>query len=97
MEKLAVWHSFDCVCSYSYTTDCAGFQTPMLAQSSYLQAPKAHELAVLAQELGHGDSIRVRMSENPVPTINKEDLTTDWFDSLERCFRWSDRTQQKPI
>ncbi|GIL75893.1 hypothetical protein Vretimale_5571 [Volvox reticuliferus] len=49
------------------------------------------------QELGRGDSIKVRMSENPVPTINRTDLTSDWFDSLERCFRWSDRTVQKPL
>ncbi|EFJ43854.1 hypothetical protein VOLCADRAFT_118925, partial [Volvox carteri f. nagariensis] len=49
------------------------------------------------QELGRGDSVKVRMSENPVPTINRTDLTSDWFDSLERCFRWSDRTVQKPL
>ncbi len=49
------------------------------------------------QELHHGDSVKVRMSENPVPTINRTDLTGDWFDSLERCFRWSDRTVQKPL
>eukprot|EP00195_Chlamydomonas_chlamydogama_P008652 CAMPEP_0202892086 /NCGR_PEP_ID=MMETSP1392-20130828/1922_1 /ASSEMBLY_ACC=CAM_ASM_000868 /TAXON_ID=225041 /ORGANISM="Chlamydomonas chlamydogama, Strain SAG 11-48b" /LENGTH=384 /DNA_ID=CAMNT_0049575965 /DNA_START=530 /DNA_END=1684 /DNA_ORIENTATION=+ len=49
------------------------------------------------QELQHGDSVRVRMSDAPVPTINKADLTGDWFDSLERCFRWSDRSEQKPI
>ncbi|KAJ9508800.1 hypothetical protein QJQ45_028113 [Haematococcus lacustris] len=39
------------------------------------------------QELNRGDSVRVRMSENPVPTVNKTDLTGDWFDSLERCFK----------
>eukprot|EP00878_Enallax_costatus_P045452 GHUV01054764.1.p1 GENE.GHUV01054764.1~~GHUV01054764.1.p1 ORF type:complete len:179 (-),score=38.52 GHUV01054764.1:137-673(-) len=30
------------------------------------------------QELHRGDSVFVRMSENPVPTINRADLTTDW-------------------
>lgn len=49
------------------------------------------------QELHHGDSLVVKMSENPVPTINKADLTGDWFDSLERCFRWSDRMEQRPL
>lgn len=49
------------------------------------------------QELHRGDSIMVKMSENPVPTINKFDLTGDWFDSLERCFRWSNRAEQKPL
>jgi hypothetical protein len=37
------------------------------------------------------------MSEHPVPTINKTDLTADWFESLERCFRWSERSEQKPL
>ena len=50
-----------------------------------------------AQELLRGDSVKVRMSDSPVPTINKVDLTDDWFDSLSRCFQWSDRTQQKTI
>ncbi|MEW5303477.1 MAG: hypothetical protein WDW36_006164 [Sanguina aurantia] len=49
------------------------------------------------QEIHRGDTVRVRMSENPVPTINKSDLTSDWFDALERCFKWSDRSQQKAL
>lgn len=49
------------------------------------------------QQLGRGDSVHVRMSPNPMPTINKADLTGDWFESLERCFRWSNRTEQKPL
>jgi len=48
------------------------------------------------QELQAGDKVRVKMSENPMPTINRTDLTGDWFDSLDRCFRWSDRLEQKP-
>jgi NAD+ kinase len=49
------------------------------------------------QELQRGDSVRVKMSPNPVPTINKTDLTGDWFDSLQRCLHWSERLEQKPI
>jgi hypothetical protein len=49
------------------------------------------------QQLGRGDSVHVRMSPNPMPTINKADLTGDWFESLERCFRWSNRAEQKPL
>jgi hypothetical protein len=49
------------------------------------------------QELHRGDRVFVKMSENPVPTINKTDLTGDWFESLERCFRWSNRSEQKPL
>jgi NAD kinase len=39
------------------------------------------------QELLCGDSVRVRMSPNPVPTIDHLEQTSDWFDSLEvrRC------------
>jgi hypothetical protein len=49
------------------------------------------------QEIHRGDSVFIKMSENPVPTINRTDLTTDWFESLERCFRWSNRAEQKPF
>ncbi len=35
------------------------------------------------QELLSGDSVRVRMSANPVPTIDHLEQTSDWFDSLE--------------
>lgn len=49
------------------------------------------------QELRHGDRVRVRMSPNPVPTINCDDQTSDWFGSLHRCFNWSDRVEQKPL
>jgi len=49
------------------------------------------------QQLGRGDSVHVRMSPNPMPTINKADLTGDWFESLERCFRWSNRAEQKAL
>jgi hypothetical protein len=45
------------------------------------------------QEVFRGDTIRVRMSDSPMPTINKTDLTVDWFESLDRCFRceWEGR------
>lgn len=49
------------------------------------------------QELHRGDAVLIKMSEHPVPTINKTDLTSDWFESLERCFRWSERSEQKPF
>lgn len=44
-----------------------------------------------------GDAIHVRMSPHPVPTINYEDQTTDWFNSIERCFKWNDRLEQKKM
>lgn len=50
------------------------------------------------QELNHGDFVRVRMSPNPVPTVDRQDQTIDWFASLERCFRWNDRgAEQGPL
>ena len=47
------------------------------------------------QELQPGDYVNVCMSPNPVPTINKTDQTNDWFTSLERCFGWNERVEQK--
>ncbi len=42
-----------------------------------------------------GDSIKVRMSDYPMPSINKTDETDDWFKSLVRCLRWNDRLDQR--
>lgn len=47
------------------------------------------------KELLPGDSLHVRMSPFPVPTINFRDQTLDWFSSIERCFMWNERTEQK--
>lgn len=47
------------------------------------------------QELARGDAVRVRMSTHPVPTISKADSTNDWFDTLNRCFGWNERLEQK--
>ena len=48
------------------------------------------------RELQRGDSVAVRMSPNPVPTIARADSTNDWFDTLNRCFGWNERLEQKP-
>lgn len=47
------------------------------------------------QQLSKGDSVRIYMSEHPLPTINKSDQTGDWFRSLVRCLNWNDRMEQK--
>ena len=36
----------------------------------------------------------MRMSPNPLPTINKELQTNDWFGSLGRCLNWNERVEQ---
>ena len=47
------------------------------------------------QELQRGDAVAVSMSCNPVPTVSRNDQTVDWFGSLERCFSWNERPEQK--
>jgi NAD+ kinase len=49
------------------------------------------------QELQQGDVLLVRMSPNPVPTINRVDQTRDWMHSLDRCFGWSNRVAQQAM
>ncbi|KAL2631814.1 hypothetical protein R1flu_016500 [Riccia fluitans] len=49
------------------------------------------------QQLSKGDSVRIRMSEHPLPTVNKSDQTDDWFQSLVRCLNWNERTEQRPL
>ena len=48
-------------------------------------------------ELCSGDSIFIRMSQFPVPTINYADQTGDFISSLRRCLRWNERDEQKPL
>lgn len=48
-------------------------------------------------ELEHGMSVRIQMSEFPLPTFTKSDQTADWFGSLVRCLNWNERTEQRPL
>ncbi|XP_062157944.1 NAD kinase 2, chloroplastic isoform X1 [Alnus glutinosa] len=47
------------------------------------------------QQLSRGDSVRIYMSQHPLPTVNKSDQTGDWFRSLIRCLNWNERLDQK--
>lgn len=47
--------------------------------------------------LEHGDRIRVRRSDHPMPTFSQVDQTGDWLSSLYRCLSWNDRVDQKPM
>jgi NAD+ kinase len=47
--------------------------------------------------LEHGDKIRVRRSDHPMPTFSQVDQTGDWLSSLYRCLSWNDRIEQKAM
>ncbi|XP_021760887.1 NAD kinase 2, chloroplastic-like [Chenopodium quinoa] len=49
------------------------------------------------QQLSRGDSVRISMSQHPIPTVNKADQTGDWFHSLIRCLNWNERLDQKAL
>ncbi|KAL5559679.1 hypothetical protein UlMin_035890 [Ulmus minor] len=49
------------------------------------------------QQLSRGDSVRIYMSQHPLPTVNKYDQTGDWFHSLIRCLNWNERLDQKAL
>lgn len=49
------------------------------------------------QELSRGDSVQVRMSCYPVPTINRDDHSADWLGSLKRNFNFNSRARQRPL
>lgn len=49
------------------------------------------------QQLSRGDSVRISMSQHPLPTVNKSDQTCDWFHSLIRCLNWNERLDQKAL
>lgn len=48
-------------------------------------------------ELQRGDKIVVRMSDYPMPTVNRMDHSHDWFESLEKCLSWNERVSQRPV
>ncbi|XVF36980.1 hypothetical protein REPUB_Repub19eG0105600 [Reevesia pubescens] len=49
------------------------------------------------QQLSRGHSVRICMSQHPLPTVNKSDQTGDWFHSLIRCLNWNERLDQKAL
>ncbi|MBA0659476.1 hypothetical protein Goklo_011613 [Gossypium klotzschianum] len=49
------------------------------------------------QQLSRGHSVRISMSQHPLPTVNKCDQTGDWFHSLIRCLNWNERMDQKAL
>lgn len=49
------------------------------------------------QQLSRGDSVKIYMSQHPLPTVNKSDQTGDWFHSLIRCLNWNERLDQKAL
>lgn len=49
------------------------------------------------QQLSRGDSVKICMSQHPLPTVNKFDQTGDWFQSLIRCLNWNERQEQRAL
>ena len=49
------------------------------------------------QELRRGESLQVRMSPYPLPTINRLDHSADWLGSLKRNFNFNARPRQRPL
>jgi NAD+ kinase len=49
------------------------------------------------QALHRGDSLQIKMSPYPVPTINRKDHSSDWLNSLKRNFNFNARPRQQPL
>lgn len=49
------------------------------------------------RELHRGDSVQIKMSPYPVPTINRADHSADWLTSLKRNFNFNTRARQAPL
>lgn len=47
------------------------------------------------QELERGDRIEVKLSPYPMPTVNRQTFTGDWFDALRSGFMFNSRPRQK--
>ena len=46
------------------------------------------------QELERGDFLRVQLSIFPMPTVQRANFTTDWFDALRSGFMFNERPRQ---
>ena len=47
------------------------------------------------QELLKGDRLEIKLSPYPMPTVNRQTFTGDWFDSLRSGFMFNSRPRQK--
>jgi NAD+ kinase len=48
------------------------------------------------QELQKGDMLRIQLCLYPMPTFQRADFTTDWFDALRSGFMFNERPRQSP-
>lgn len=72
---------------------CLELRVPQSARSSVWVSFDGKE----RQELQKGDRVVVRMSDYPMPTVNRTDHSHDWFESLSRCLSWNERIEQRPL
>lgn len=72
---------------------CVPFQIPEDARSNAWVSFDGKR----RQQLLRGDSVRISMSQHPLPTVNKCDQTGDWFHSLVRCLNWNERLDQRAL
>ncbi|CAM9739147.1 unnamed protein product [Ectocarpus sp. 12 AP-2014] len=49
----------------------------------------------LSQDLCRGDTLVIKTSNFPVPTICKDDSTADWFASLDQALGFNTRMKQR--
>ena len=47
--------------------------------------------------LRRGQSLRIRLSNYPLPTVNKVDDTADWFHGIASAFHFNERPLQRPL
>ena len=47
--------------------------------------------------LKRGRMLRIAMSNNPLPTVNKVDDTADWFDGIASAFHFNTRPMQRSL
>ncbi|KAK4493360.1 hypothetical protein RD792_017746 [Penstemon davidsonii] len=79
--------------STAYSTAAGGSMIPEDARSNAWVSFDGKR----RQQLSRGDSVRISMSQHPLPTVNKSDQTGDWFRSLIRCLNWNERLDQKAL
>jgi NAD+ kinase len=49
------------------------------------------------RRLQKGQSMRITMASHPLPTVNRVDDTSDWFDGIASAFHFNERPMQRPL
>jgi NAD+ kinase len=104
LSLIACTHSHAQLPAILFTPICPhslSFRPVVLPQNVVLKVKTTDHAASIAfdgrhrHELRPGDSLMIRVSRYPFPTITKTSQTAEWIQSISRHLNWNRRARQK--